>query len=486
MLPHAVQGGLIEVATPECRSPAELLLYQRAQEALLLRAIPGARLALASEGFRGRLSLIKNCRDAFDNIYGAQENYEAEVGRGASLWAMRVGVTLMLPVVAATALVYLPLGLLLVGLMFVVAVSVGLAEAIAEGAERVPNEWMNKTLSAFGWVWLWIETIITAPLVTPTMFLLRWTAFRRQRRAILAHLASRPIFMGAGTLLDGEFQLDEKAPAMVRTSRMSVLPQDRTVFELGNLVKLLFTPMTLQPTGVLKLYRRRQRLQLGLSASNMAQTAEYLKVATTGLLVSMAEAGALDDAPRLRRPIPALRAICRDPSLSIAVETSDGEKTALELQRWYQRRASEYVSGATTSLEARDVVRQWGETLDALEHDPDSLIGRVDWITKRSLIRAGRADGLSDAALKKIDLRYHEIGTGYFAMLEDEGLAPRLLDPADVDAAIRRPPSDTPAAQRAALLRTLRDRPEAVHVAWDRVRVGGRMRGKIIRLDDHR
>ncbi len=486
MLPHAVQGGLIEVATPECRSPAELLLYQRAQEELLLRALPGARLALAAEGFRGRLSLLKNCRDAFDNIYGPQENYEAEVARGGSLFALRLGVALLLPVVAATALMYLPLGLILVALMFVVAVSVGLAEAIAEGADRVPDEWMNRTLSAFGFAWLWIETIVTAPLVTPTMFLLRWTAFRRQRRAILAHLVSRPIFIGAGTLLDGRFELDEKAPAMVRTSRLTVLPQDRAIFELGNLVKLLFSPMVLQPLGVFRLFARRQRFQLGLSASNMAQTAEYLKVGTTGLLIGMAEAGALDDAPRLRRPIPALRAICADPTLSAAVATTAGDRTALQLQRWYHRRASEYVGGSTTSIEARDVVRRWGEVLDALETDPESLTGQVDWVTKRALIRAGRADGLSDAALKKIDLRYHEIGTGYFAMLEQEGLAPTLLDEDAVVEAMRRPPEDTPAAKRAAVLRMLRDGPQPIHVAWDRIRVGGRLRGTVIRLDDHR
>lgn len=486
MLPHAVQGGLIEVATPECRSPAELVLYQRAQERLMVQALPGARLALAAEGFRGELSLLKNCRDAFNNIYGPQENYEAEVANGVWLWALRIGVTSLLPVAAATALVYLPLGLVLVILMFVVAISVGLAEAIAEGADRVPSQWVNKTLSGFGLVWLWVETIVTAPLVTPALLLLRWVAFRPQRRGILAHLVSRPIFIGGGTLIDGRFELDEKAPAMVRTSRLTVLPGDHAVFEVGNLVKLLFSPMMLKPSAVLKLYGRRQRFQLGLSSSNMAQHAEYLKVGTTGLVITMAEAGQLEDAPQLRDPIGGLKTLCGDDSLTATVRTDQGELTALEIQRWYQRRAEAYVSGPATSIEARDVVRQWGETLDALASDPESLVGRVDWVTKRTLLRAGRADGLSEAALKKIDLRYHELGTGYFAALEDQGLARQILDPAEIETAIRRPPQDTPAAQRASLLRRLRDADQPVHVAWDHVRVGGRLRGKVIRLDDHR
>ena len=31
-LPHCMEGGLIEGATPECRGPGQLLLYQQAQE----------------------------------------------------------------------------------------------------------------------------------------------------------------------------------------------------------------------------------------------------------------------------------------------------------------------------------------------------------------------------------------------------------------------------------------------------------------------
>jgi proteasome accessory factor A len=108
MLPHAVDGGLIEMATPECRSPAQLLLYQRAQERLLTDALPGAQLSLALDGHRGELSLLKNCRDGFGHIYGPQENYEAELGGPVALFAFRAGLILLLPLLLATVLVYLP------------------------------------------------------------------------------------------------------------------------------------------------------------------------------------------------------------------------------------------------------------------------------------------------------------------------------------------------------------------------------------------
>src|SRR5207253_416696 len=80
--PHAQQGGLLEASTPECRGPSQALLYQRAQESLLLRALPLAQARLRGLGHDGELGLLKNGRDGEDHVYGAQENYEVEIARG--------------------------------------------------------------------------------------------------------------------------------------------------------------------------------------------------------------------------------------------------------------------------------------------------------------------------------------------------------------------------------------------------------------------
>ena len=58
----AVGGGLIEGSTPECRSPRQLVAWQRAQDELLAEA--------ADEAFGGSVRLIKNDRDAAGNVYG--------------------------------------------------------------------------------------------------------------------------------------------------------------------------------------------------------------------------------------------------------------------------------------------------------------------------------------------------------------------------------------------------------------------------------
>ena len=109
----AAGGGLIEGATPECRSPREVLRYQRAQDQLLGQC---ARLA----DVHGDLSLVKNDRDSDGHVYGAQENYEALLGNGWSLFFWRVGLVLLLPLLLVT---WLGIGLMIGGILIYLALA---------------------------------------------------------------------------------------------------------------------------------------------------------------------------------------------------------------------------------------------------------------------------------------------------------------------------------------------------------------------------
>jgi Pup amidohydrolase len=320
--------------------------------------------------------------------------------------------------------------------------------------------------------------------------LYRSCGYRRVRHDTLGFLLSRPILTGAGALdpITGVFGLSEKGPAMRRLVRMTGLPIDRSVFDIGHLIKAVFsiTNFELRPLG--RLFRQRQRLQLGLSDSNLAQTAEYLKVATTTLVIDMAEAGALRQLPRVRRPIQALRRLIADPDLRVKVRCSDGiDRSALELQRLYLERARTFVAdSATPSLEAKEVVRSWAEILDALEHEPAGLFGRIDWLSKRSLLETAGADLGPDVRMT-IALKYHELGVGYFAQLEREGLAPTLVDPEEATHAMTHPPQASRARRRSQLVRALAAEGVRAVVSWDRVEIRREgERRQVIRLDDHR
>lgn len=495
-LPHRPDGGLVEGATPECRSPAQVLVYQRAQERMLLQALPRAQELLRQRGYPGQLGLVKNCRDAEGHVYGAQENYETEIASGLTLGLYRVGLSLLMPVILVQTLlswiVQIVITLLLVlttilGLTAVLLVprfrSLQAVAALAEADER--------TLNAFlGRFQLWLAYLLTWPMTAPFALLLRWTAFRKARRQMLPFLLSRPVLSGTGSVSgEGRFVLSEKGPSIRRLIRFSISPGDRPIFDTGNLMKQIAMPMTLRFSPLAELYSRRQRLQLGLSDSNGAQVAEYLKVATTSLVLDLVEAGALDGGdgpPSFRRPLKALQAFISDPGLQArAPVKGGGEASALEVQRYYLEKAREHLrTSPAPSLENRRVVELWGEVLEALEEGRhEELVGRLDWVTKRFFLESCSVEGEERAAvLKTLDLRYHELGEGYLARLERRGLAPQLVEEDQVDRATRNPPRDSPAFLRGAFIRRRAGSLVPVRISWSSAWIGGRFQGRLIRF----
>lgn len=504
-LPWAREAGLVEGATAECRSPSTALLYQRAQDALLVRALPGAERRLAARGQWVRLSLRKNCRDAEGHVYGAQESYDCELARGPALWAWRAGLVLLLPLVLVSTLATWAVALVAIVLALVVLLPFGLLGVVSTRVRALPlhrelfGSPDDATAGAGGREgqalerrlarpFAAMERALWEPVMRPFFWLAAALAFRRVRRDALAFLLTRPVLTGAGTLhRDGRFGLSEKGPSMVRLSRRSVAPQDRCVWDGGNLCKALLGVAMFRLWPLASLLRRRQRLQLGLSDSNVTQVAELLKLGTTALVLDMAEAGVLADLPRLHRPLEALQTVIEDPELRARVRWGDELVTALQVQRRYWERARELVRRSPTpSLEAAELIELWGRTLDGLERDPASQVGRVDWVTKRFLLDTAGEDE-PWAVRKTIDLELHELGPGYpLEALEAEGLAPRLVSEQEVARAMCEPPGDSPAQRRSRLIRELRDQDAEVKVYWDRVRVGGPLRGRVIRLDRYR
>lgn|GEM_PF-406702 len=86
--------------------------------------------------------------------------------------------------------------------------------------------------------------------------------------------------------------------------------------------------------------------------------------------------------------------------------------------------------------------------------------------------------------LKKIDLRYHEIGAegGYYLQMEQEGLFRRVVSEADVEQARLCPPGATRAALRGRYIQDAARLGLDILVGWERVIVPTHF--KIIRMDD--
>ena len=67
---HSLPGGLVEIATPEVRSPDELLACQRSIDELAADAAADSETSFD-------LRVLKNSSDALGHVYGCHENYEA-------------------------------------------------------------------------------------------------------------------------------------------------------------------------------------------------------------------------------------------------------------------------------------------------------------------------------------------------------------------------------------------------------------------------
>lgn len=485
-------GGMIEGATPECRRPSDVVACQRAQDRLLEDAVKRS-------SFDCEIRLLKNDRDAHNNIYGAQENYDAEFASGLWLALWRVGLVLLFPLMLLTWC-----GMLLVSLAGLAYEFVAASLLAPLGDMIVPRGLVGRCLLGedrirerpFGSPWpAWLETlsllaerIVCGPLAGLLYLLLQVVAFRRVRRQLLPFLISRPIIAGAGMLAqDGRFLLADKGPAMNGVLGFGGFFHGRPIILLGDFYKRLVNDAIFAPHDYLDLFGGRQRLQIGIGDSNMCQTAEWLRVGTTMLVLDCIEAGEMPEPPRLRRPIDALRAVCADTELVHSIETAQGQCTAIQLQRFYCSACRRFLSRRADDVpqEAWDVLRRWEHTLDALESDSRTLVGTLDWVTKRFLLENARHDA-SHESLKKIDLKYHELSPdGYHRILTERLEGQNVIEPHDVQRAMRLPPVNSPASMRGRLIREFAGGDEPLAVNWRMVRIGRGVGAKVYRLSEY-
>src|SRR5271166_192617 len=222
---------------------------------------------------------------------------------------------------------------------------------------------------------------------------------------------------------------------------------------------------------------RYRRLHVIIGDANLAETSTYLKLGTTALVLDLIEEGAahgidLSDLA-LARPVHAVHAISRDPSLRTAVALADGrELTGLALQRIYLDRVAKLVDGRDPDPRAADVVETWSHVLDLLERDPMECAELLDWPAKLRLLDGFRQrENLSWSAprLHLVDLQYSDVrlDKGLYNRLVARGSMKRLVTEHQVLEAVDNPPTDTRAYFRGECLR--RFGADIAAASWDSV-----------------
>ncbi len=291
----------------------------------------------------------------------------------------------------------------------------------------------------------------------------RTVPFGRLTRQLLPFFVSRPLYTGAGRIgseLDRGvgFQLTQRA--------------DFFEVELGLETTLKRPLMNTrdEPHADPDRYRR---LHVINGDANLCEVATFLKVGTMLLLLDAIEDDALPAVPVLAEPVAAFHAVSHDLTGRVELPLeAGGSATPLALQRWYLDAVRRYVKDRAQPLEAveEEVLTRWEAVLDTAEEDPRLLAGQVDWATKLELLEGYRQrhdlDWDSDR-LKMVDLQYHDVRTdkGLYHRLAARGRVERLVDDAEVAAAVHRPPEDTRAWFRGECIR--RFRTQVVAAGWD-------------------
>lgn len=214
-----------------------------------------------------------------------------------------------------------------------------------------------------------------------------------------------------------------------------------------------------------------RRLHVIVGDANMSEVATYLKLGTTAIVLTMIEDDTFPNDLALANPVPAIRIVSHDPSLTRTIGLRDGRRmTALEVQwsileaaRRHQKRR-----GFASVEDADDVLNRWEQVLAGLASDRSTVADVVDWVAKERVVRAyaerHSIEGY-DVRLKALDLQYHD-------MRPEKCIASRLglrtIAGADeVRRAMTEPPHTTRAYFRGRLLAKW---PESVVAAnWDSV-----------------
>jgi proteasome accessory factor A len=271
----------------------------------------------------------------------------------------------------------------------------------------------------------------------------RAVAFGRIVQHVMPHFVTRQIYAGAGKVGSEANGIGSEVPFQL-TQRADFFEEE---VGLETTLKRPIVNTRDEPHADAQKYRR---LHVIVGDANMAEVSTFLKVGATAIVLSMIEDDWFGDRDfTLAAPVQAIRRVSYDLSLAQPLELANGRSmTALEIQWEHLDLARKYAEDR--GLEAvgeevgADVLRRWEGVLTALETDPSSLAGQLDWVAKHQLIDAYRErHGLSWSSpkLAAMDLQYHDVrpAKSLFARLPME----RLVTDAEVDIATTEPPPDT-------------------------------------------
>ncbi len=366
---------ILEIATPECRSPYDALTYSRAYDAILEETSRRSASRLESAGYHGRLVFGKNNTDVKGAGFGCHENYLVYHRTGKlALWLFFLCTPLILAAVA-------PAFLILLGVVTAVYLVIAVAQLLpplARLAKRIYRRLPRRTIEHGRVAGYSLLTILLLPAVTLYSFLLRFLAFRPFIKSLTPFLISRQILTGAGALnfRHEVYELSQRATLTRSIAGIIMFGRKKTIYDLKG---LLYDPW--------EIVRPQKKLTLTLGDSNLSDTPGLLKIGTTALIIEMIEAGVSFNDLQLARPVRQFREVSRGGPWKHVELRSGASMTALDLQREYLRRAKTFHQDRPTGkVNAPEILKLWEEMVETLADRPQALSDSLDWVAKKSIL----------------------------------------------------------------------------------------------------
>jgi proteasome accessory factor A len=238
---------------------------------------------------------------------------------------------------------------------------------------------------------------------------------------------------------------------------------------------------------------RFRRLHVIVGDSNMSETTTLLKVGATDLVLRMIEAGVVMRDLSLENPIRAIREVSHDVTGQKKVKLANGrEASALEIQREYFNKATDFVSRRGGDETVKRVLDLWGRTLAAIETGDLSLVEReIDWVIKHQLIERYRSKNnlaLSSPRVAQLDLAYHDVNRsrGLYYLLERKGMIDRGTTDLRIFEAKSVPPQTTRARLRGEFIAKAQEKRRDFTVDWVHLKLNDQAQRTVLCKDPFR
>jgi len=370
-----------EYATPECASPRQLIVYDKAGERVLEDLQIYAEERIREERIAGNLSIFKNNTDFVGNSYGCHENYLVD----------------------------------------------------------------------------------------------RDVDFYYLAEQLIPFLVTRQIYSGAGKVFqtqEGVHYCISQRAQHIYQKISGTTTNDRSIINTRD-----------EPHADRERYRR---LHVIVGDSNMSEYTNFLKVGACAVVLQMIEDNYINKDFTLRNPVKAIKDISHDTSCKRKLRLDNGrEYSPIEIQLEYCQMAQRYVEHYPVSEDLMEAVGMWQYVLDRLQHNPDDLDRKIDWIIKRKLIhnwtkrRGARWD---DPRVFMLDLQYHDIrlNRGLFYLLERRGAVDRILNDEEVLKAKTEPPHNTRARMRGEFIKLARQNGIQYDLDWSNIRLGNLLNVRVM------